>query len=573
MTTFDQNKDTYDYIICGAGTAGCVLARRLAEDAQTTVLVIEAGKPKTDVPASAIPAAVSQILGTDADWNIQSEPCKQLNDRQLHLGRGKFVAGSSGCNGTLCIRGTLQDYDDWGMEGWSGSDMFAYMKEAESFRTKDWFQADDSGHGKNGPLVTAPHDPAPISECVLRSFQSKGLPLEPDMFTTGQTAQGCGHAVRSIHKGVRTTSFDYIGSQAEPSNIEIITGRYVDKVLLEDSGFGLTATGVKVKDANGEALHFKANKEVIISSGTYGSPSVLLRSGIGPSIELEQVGVQTKVDLPGVGKNLMDHLVLLNFYEVSEKLTNDHLIWHTGARERTAQEYKTSGTGFLSQFPFGVFAYARLDDRLEGDALWKERRQSASRDALGTIPCQPHVEFWNTECYSPKYMFKDFPPDGKYAFAMATTFFSAKSRGEVTLRSTDPTANPRVEHNYLSDPLDMLVFSEACRFANEIATDGAGTKDVVVGSWPNAQGHDKYTTREEWQGAIRERADTCYHPAGTCKMGNDDMAVVNAELCVRGVKNLRVVDASIMPSLPSGHPQMAVYAIAEKAADMIKSQD
>jgi choline dehydrogenase-like flavoprotein len=189
---------------------------------------------------------------------------------------------------------------------------------------------------------------------------------------------------------------------------------------------------------------------------------------------------------------------------------------------------------------------------------------------MGTLPSQPHVEFWNTECYSPKYMFKDFPPDGKYAFAMATTFFSAKSRGEVTLRSMDPTANPKVQHNYLSDPLDMLVFSEACRLANEIAVDGAGTKDIVIGSWPSAQGHDKYTTREEWQGAIRERADTCYHPAGTCKMGDDDMAVVDAELRVSGVKNLRVADASIMPLLPSGHPQMAVFAIAEKAANLIK---
>ncbi|KAF2821653.1 glucose-methanol-choline oxidoreductase [Ophiobolus disseminans] len=168
-------------------------------------------------------------------------------------------------------------------------------------------------------------------------------------------------------------------------------------------------------------------------------------------------------------------------------------------------------------------------------------------------------------------MFKGFPPDWKYAFAMATTFFSAKSRGDVTLRSTDPTQNPKVQHNYLSDPLDMLVFSEACRLANEIVINSIGTKDLVVGSWPAAQGHDKYTSREEWQDAIRESADTCYHPAGPCKMGNDDMAVVDAELRVRGVRNLRVVDASIMPFLPSGHPQMAVYGIAEKGADLIKS--
>jgi choline dehydrogenase-like flavoprotein len=266
--------------------------------------------------------------------------------------------------------------------------------------------------------------------------------------------------------------------------------------------------------------------------------------------------------------------VVLNFYEVSKPgLTNDHLIWHAGAKNRSAQQYKELRTGFFSQFPFGSFAWARLDDRLKDDKLWQEARQSADRDAMGTLPSQPHVEFWNTECYSPKYMFKDFPSDGKYAFAMATTFFSARSRGEVTLPSVDPTANPKVQHNYLSDPVDMLLFSEACQLANEIAVDGAGTKDIVVGSWPAAQGHNKYTTREEWQEAIRQRADTCYHPGGTCKMGTDTMAVVDAELRVRGVQNLRVADASIMPLLPSGHPQMAVFAIGEKAADLVKKSN
>jgi hypothetical protein len=203
---------------------------------------------------------------------------------------------------------------------------------------------------------------------------------------------------------------------------------------------------------------------------------------------------------------------MLSFYEVSKpSLTNDHLIWHTGAREKTMQEYKTSHTGFLSQFPFGVFAFARLDDRLKDSALWQDasRDAPADRDAMHTSASQPHVEFWNTECYSPKYMFKDFPGDNQYAFAMATTFFSPRSRGEVTLASTDPTANPKVQHNFLSDPLDMLVFSEGCRMANEIALEGSGTKDVIVGSWPEVHGHSKFTTRGQWEGAIRQRADTC----------------------------------------------------------------
>ncbi|KAF2204315.1 alcohol oxidase [Delitschia confertaspora ATCC 74209] len=567
---------TYDYIICGGGTAGCALASRLAEDPKLSILLIEAGPPNDKVPASAIPAAVSQVLGTDADWNIQSEPCKELNNRKLHLGRGKFLGGSSGCNGTLCIRGVKQDYDDWGVEGWSGEDMFQYMKKTETFQNKPWFDADMKSHGTNGPLTTAPHDPAPISSLVLNSFQSKGLPFRPDMFTTGETANGCGHVVRTIYKGVRTTSVDYFGKEKQHPNIEILTGHYVDRILLETGSDGIVrASGVKIQDAGGEVKTIQARIEIIMTAGAYGSPAILLRSGIGPQEELSQLGIESKVNLPGVGKNLMDHLVMLSFYEVSKPdVTNDHLIWHTGAREKTAQEYKASRTGFFSQFPFGVFAFARLDERLKDSEIWQKTNQTNGRDPMGTTENQPHVEFWNTECYSPKYMFKDFPPDGHYAFAMATTFYSPRSLGEVTITSTNPTANPRVQHNYLSDPLDMLIFSEGCRLANEIALEGVGTKDIIVGSWPAAHGHDKYTTREDWQQAIRQRADTCYHPGGSCKMGkgSDESAVVDEQLRVRGIANLRIADASIFPTLPSGHPQMAVFAVAEKAADLIKGK-
>lgn len=292
------------------GTAGCVVARRLSEDSTKTILLVEAGKRKEDVPASAIPAAVSQILGTDADWNIQSEPCAELNNRRLHLGRGKFISGSSGCNGTLCIRGVPQDYDDWGVEGWSGTQMFEDMKRVEDFKNKDWFEPAHGQHGVGGPVLTAPHDPAPISSRVLESFQSKGLPLKPDMFTTGDSSQGCGHAIRSIYKGVRSSAAEYIGGEAKDlPNVQVATGYHVDTVIVEDRGNEHVATGIVALNSNGEKIRLAAREEVIISSGTYGSPTVLLRSGIGPRTELNALGISTKIDLPGVGKNLMDHLV------------------------------------------------------------------------------------------------------------------------------------------------------------------------------------------------------------------------------------------------------------------------
>ena len=289
-----------------------MIARRLAEDVTKSILLVEAGKRKEEVPASAIPAAVSQILGTDADWNIQSEPCAALNNRRLHLARGKFISGSSGCNGTICIRGVSQDYDDWGVEGWNGAQMFEDMKRVEDFKNKEWFEAVHAEHGVGGPVLTAPHDPAPISSRVLESYQSKGLPLKPDMFTTGDSAQGCGHAIRSIYKGVRSAASNYIGGEAiELPNVEVITGYYVNTVIIEERGNERVAKGVVALDPSGKNVQFLARKEVIISSGAYGSPAVLLRSGIGPGSELSEAGITTKVDLPGVGKNLMDHLVSL----------------------------------------------------------------------------------------------------------------------------------------------------------------------------------------------------------------------------------------------------------------------
>ncbi|TGO36552.1 hypothetical protein BHYA_0121g00130 [Botrytis hyacinthi] len=273
-----------------------------------------------------------------------------------------------------------------------------------------------------------------------------GLPLIPDMFSTGKSAHGCGHAVQTVSQGTRTMATDYITSSTENSGVSIRTNTYSDRISLETD----TAT----------------RKEVIISAGTYGSPAVLLRSGIGSKQEVEKLGIQSQVDLPGVGKNLMDHLVVLSFYEVSKPaLTNGHLIWHLGGKDKS----------------------------LADSPLWNSAPRTKGLDPMGLSPTQPQVEFWNTECYSPRYMFRDFPPDGKYAFAMATEFFAPRSRG--------------------------------------------------------------------------------YHPAGTCKMGrpDDPLAVLDENLKVRGITGLRVADASVMPFLVEGHPQMPVYGIAEKAADLIIS--
>ncbi|KAJ4363961.1 hypothetical protein N0V83_009414 [Neocucurbitaria cava] len=565
--------EVYDYIICGGGTSGCVIAGRLAEDVDAKVLVLEAGPDNKDLENVHMAGGWSKNFDSETDWNIVTEPMTKIENRQIKVSRGRFLGGSSGVNGTLCIRGTKQDYDDWGLDEWNGDKMFEYMKKAETFHEKDWHAADMSVHGNTGPLHTEPHDLAPISERVKESMVDQGLPYHADMFSTGETSQGCGDVPRTVHQGVRTTAADFITKGLKRNNITIKTEVTVDKVLLSQHSGELTATGVATISKSGKRIEYKARKEVIISAGAYCSPPILMRSGLGPKEQLQKHGVECLVDLPGVGQNLMDHVLCFIFYEVSQpNLTNDYLAYHDNAIASTYQLYQEKKSGILSTFPFGIFGYARLDERLKDSKLWQDAKRAPGRDPMGLTKDQPNIEFWNTELYGGPQQYTDFPIDHKHAFALCALLFNQHSRGSVTLKSKDPLENPIVDHNYLDDPLDMLVLTEGCRFANEIVMNGKGTKDIIKGSWPADLTHHNFTEREDWEPHVRQHATTCYHASGTCKMGtpDDKNAVIDSRLRVRGVRNLRVADVSSVPQVNNGHTQMVAYGIGEGAAEMIK---
>lgn len=252
------------------------------------------------------------MFDSETDWNITTPPMSGINDRQVKLSRGRFLGGCSGCNGTLCIRGCKQDFDDWKLEGWSGDEVFACMRKAENFHPKPWFQDSSKDHGYSGPLHTEPHDPAPISQLMLASFISAGMPLVPDMFSSGDTAHGCGHVPRTVYEGLRTTSADFVTNGFSRKNVTILTGCTVDKVLVEGAESGdLRATGVVVYSSDAAKPQvYHARKEVVISGGAYCSPAILLRSGIGPATELQKHSIPRVLELSGVGQNLMDHPVL-----------------------------------------------------------------------------------------------------------------------------------------------------------------------------------------------------------------------------------------------------------------------
>ncbi|KAL6704664.1 hypothetical protein ACN47E_007946 [Coniothyrium glycines] len=563
----------YDYIICGGGTSGCVIAGRLAENLNVKVLVLEAGPDNANLENVHMAGGWSKLFDSETDWNLVTEPMSKIDDRQVKVSRGRFLGGSSGVNGTLCIRGTKQDYDDWKLSEWTGEKMFAYMKKAETFHEKSWHKAEKSVHGTDGPLHIEPHDLAAISERVKESMIDHGLPYHPDMFSTGETPHGCGDVPRTVHKGIRSTAADFVTKGYKRENITIKTEVTVDRILFDQETSDLTASGVATISKDGKKVEYQARKEVIITAGAYCSPPILMRSGIGPRDQLEKHGIECVLDLPGVGGNLMDHVLCFTFYEVSEpNITNDYLAFHDDAMASTYKLYQEKKSGLLSTFPFGIFGYARLDERLKDSEVWQNAKRRDGRDPMGLLPHQPNVEFWNTELYGGPKQYTDFPVEHKHVFSLCTLVFNQQSRGSVTLKSADPLENPIIDHNYLDDPLDMLVLSEGCRFANEIVMKGKGTKDVIKGSWPAHLNHHGNTKREDWETHVRQHATTCYHASGTCAMGQaeDKHAVLDGRLRLRGVSRLRVADVSSVPRVNNGHTQMVAYGIGEGAAEMIK---
>lgn len=556
------------------GTAGPAVATRLAEDHNVSVLLLEAGPDNLELENTQMVGGMLQNFDTEHDWNLVAEPSQQMNGRPMKLSRGKFLGGSSSTNGTLMVRGMRQDYDDWeamGNPGWGADIMWKYFKRSEGFEASPEFAADETAHGNKGPIRTTFHPLAGISSEVLKAFKSTGFPEDGDMFSTGIRWHGVGHSLRTVHNGTRISGADYL----RRSRVTVRLNCRVAKVLIDPSN---RAYGVElINETTKRVSQIHCRREVILSLGTYASPHVLLLSGVGPKEDLYEAGVPPLVDLPGVGKNLEDHLTVFVFYEVKQGYTQCHQMHPQSAFEASREQWRHSRGGILAGAHFGVFAFTRLDERLAKHDLWCRALSSASavtpgRDPMGLTPNQPHVEFFNTERYMAPKQYNNPPPPGRSAFANIIELFSPRSRGYVKLRSADPMDPPIVQHNYLADPLDLLVYAEGCALGAEIVKQGEGTKDIVLGAWPPEDKHYGFTDLEQWKDYVKENATTCYHPGGTCKMGpdSDPGAVVDARLRVKGVKGLRVADCSIMPKLNNGHTQAVAYAIGEKCADLIK---
>jgi choline dehydrogenase len=528
-----EHASDYDYIIIGAGSAGCVLANRLSEDPATKVLLLEAGGRDWN-PWIHVPVGYFKTMHNPAtDWCYITEPDAGIDDRQLQWPRGKVLGGSSSLNGLLYIRGQREDYDSWaadGNEGWDYTSVLPYFKKPECQS-----RGANEYHGVDGPLrVSDLRLRREIAERFIDAAKATGIPANDDV--NGATQEGVGYFQQTSANGLRcSTAKAFLRPAKQRPNLTILTRAHCKKLILN----GKRVEGVEFMRGS-EAQKAYARHEVILSSGAIGSPQIMQCSGIGEPEHLASVGVECLHVLPGVGENLQDHLQVRLVFKTSCSTLNDE-VRHPLKKLMIGVQYVFTCTGPLTLAASQVCVFTK------------------SREGLDRPDIQFHMQPLSA----------DKPAEGAHPFSAFTSSvcqLRPHSRGNIKITSADPFVYPAIQPNYLSAKEDCKVVVDAIRVARNIA-QAKPLADVIKEEYvPGTQ----YQSDDELLIAARRFSQTIYHPVGTCKMGQDAMAVVDSRLRVHGLTGLRVVDASVMPTIVSGNTNAPTIMIAEKAADMIK---
>ena len=528
----------YDYIITGAGSAGCVLAARLTEDPEVKVLLIEAGGSDRH-PFFHMPAGFAKMTKGIGSWGWSTVPQRHMKDRVLWYTQAKVLGGGSSINAQIFTRGNPKDYDEWseldGCKGWSFRDILPYFK-----RSEDNQRFSNAYHGTGGPLgVSAPINPLPINEAFIRAGQEYGLPYNPDF--NGATQLGVGHYQITVRNARRSsTAVEYLKPARQRGNLTVITGRSVTRIVVEKG----RAVGVELGAAGGATETIRCERDVIVSSGTIGSARLLMLSGIGPADHLTSVGIPVVHDLPGVGSNLQDHLDLYVIAECTGSHTYDsYASWYRALGAGIQYLLYKKGPVASTLFETGAFAYA--DD--------------AARS--------PDVQFHLGLGSGIEAGVAKLKNNG---LTLNAAFIRPRSRGSVRLGSNDPAAMPLIDPNYFADPYDREISIKGLRIARELLQQPA-LKPFLLGE--RLPGPELVSDEDLFEYACRS-GKTQHHPVGTCRMGHDAMAVVSPDdLRVHGISGLRVCDASIMPRLVSSNTNAATIMAGEKGSDVIRGRE